>query len=111
MAATIGRRETSGSGTTIRRSVGPRCNPNGPRVREGKTMLDERKLDERVEAMLAPDETARGVVASDLDRAGNFGEQWVVATDKRLLVVQPGGNGKAPRNGGGDTPSPRLATS
>src|SRR6266849_5822971 len=63
-------------------------------------MVNLRKLDERVEAILAPDETARVVVATDIDQAGNFGEQWVVATDKRLLVVQPGENGKAPRNEG-----------
>ena len=73
-------------------------------------MVNLRKLDERVEAILAPDETARVVVATDIDQAGNFGEQWVVATDKRLLVVQPDGNGKAPPEGGGDTLSPPAVT-
>ena len=35
-----------------------------------------------------PGETVRLVVASDLDRAGNYG-QTVVVTDRRLFVVQP----------------------
>jgi ATP-binding cassette, subfamily B, bacterial len=51
-------------------------------------------VDERLEGLLDPDETARMVVATDIDHDGNYGEQLLVATNKRLLVVQTGVDGE-----------------
>jgi ATP-binding cassette, subfamily B, bacterial len=62
-------------------------------------LLPSPPVEERIEGILAPDETAQMVVATDIDQAGNFGEQWVVATNKRLLVLHPGGEGEAPADG------------
>jgi len=42
-----------------------------------------------VQPQLGPEETVRLHRRSDIDLAGNFGERWLLATDRRLFVVNP----------------------
>ena len=48
---------------------------------------------QKIQNILTHDEEERIRVSTDLNPDGNFGEQWVVVTDKRVIVVPTQGNG------------------
>jgi ATP-binding cassette subfamily B protein len=77
---------------------------------ENGALVTEGPVEERLEAILDPGEETRVVLATDIDHEGNFGEQLVVATNKRLLVVHPGTNGEAPVVADDETAPPPVTS-
>ena len=53
----------------------------------------------RLAALLAKEESARFSIATDLADDLHFGERWLIATDRRILVWPAGANGNGHGNG------------
>ena len=55
---------------------------------EELTTIEEvpEELEERVQALLANEEEIKVAVSTDLRFDGNYGKDWVIATDRRLIA-------------------------
>ena len=47
-------------------------------------------IEEKIRGFLPPEEEELIRVSTDLNRDGSFGTQWVIVTDKKILIVSPG---------------------
>ena len=56
-------------------------------------------VSQKIQNVLTLEEEEFIRVSTDLDAEGNFGEQWVVVTDKRVIVVPVALNPRSHRGG------------
>ena len=64
-----------------------------PQADEELTTMEEvpEELEERAQALLANGEEIKVAVSTDLRFDGNYGKDWVIATDKRLIAFNQNG--------------------